>query len=136
MKQLFFIIFFIASCTPQKKLDRLLNKYPELYSTNKTDTMIIFKTSGSDTIFKFDYLKQDPDTFRIFETKTTVIRNKDLINVIQVPQFDTVRVTKTETIISPDPYTFKFNLKQILTFAGLILYSFFILYLWKILQRK
>ena len=136
MKQLFFIAFFIAACTPQKKLDRLLNKYPELYSTNKTDTMIIFKTSGSDTIFKFDYLKQDPDTFRIFETKTTVIRNKDLINVIQIPQFDTVRVTKTETIISPDPYTFKFNLKQILTFAGLILYSFFILYLWKILQRK
>lgn len=129
------IIF--AACTPQKRLNRILKNYPDLYSINKTDTTIIFKTSGSDTIFKFDYLKQDPDTFRIFETQTTVIRNKDLINVIQIPRFDTVTVTKNETIIStnPDPYSFTVKLKHILFAAGGLLYTFFAIYLWLLFQK-
>jgi hypothetical protein len=66
---LFLIISLLISCSPQKRLNRLLKKYPELVQTDtiwKTDTVIV-EAVKIDTTFKFKH-----DTITIVEDRLTV----------------------------------------------------------------
>lgn len=68
------IIFYIVStsCTPQKRLDRLIRKYPELV---KIDTAIVHDTVHTETI-KADTVFKDTTYFRLLRDTITVTNDR------------------------------------------------------------
>lgn len=85
------ITLLFASCSPASRYTRLIKKYPFLIE--RSDTVIITETPKVDTVFYKSF--NDVDTFKILETKTTVINKPGKIEVVQVPIRDTIRVTRT-----------------------------------------
>ena len=92
MERLIYIIcFFLLSCSPAKKLSRLVDKYPHLIQN--VDTTIYFTTNSVDTSFIFNKYSQI-DTFYIAKTNTTIYRHFDTFRVETEPRIDSVIITK------------------------------------------
>ncbi len=94
MKNLLFISLFVVSCSPQKRLSKLVSKYPNLIETK--DTTIYFQTSSVDTSFVFNNFSSK-DTFYIKDTKTKIYRFYDTIRVQQESKKDSL-IINTHTI--------------------------------------
>lgn len=84
----------ISSCTPAKRLSRIVKNNPHLIQS--TDTTIYFETSSVDTSFVFNNTSTS-DTFYIQETKTKIYRHFDTIKLKQETIRDSVFIT-TEKI--------------------------------------
>ena len=92
MERLIYIIcFFLLSCSPAKKLSRLVDKYPHLIQN--VDTTIYFTTNSVDTSFIFNNYSKI-DTFYIAKTNTTIYRHFDTLIVETEPRIDSVIITK------------------------------------------
>jgi ABC-type transport system involved in multi-copper enzyme maturation permease subunit len=92
MERLIYIIcFFLLSCSPAKKLSRLVDKYPHLIQN--VDTTIYFTTNSVDTSFIFNKYSQI-DTFYIAKTNTTIYRHFDTLKIETEPRIDSVIITK------------------------------------------
>ena len=92
MERLIYIIcFFLLSCSPAKKLSRLVDKYPHLIQN--VDTTIYFTTNSVDTSFIFNNYSQI-DTFYIAKTNTTIYRHFDTLKIETEPRIDSVIITK------------------------------------------
>ena len=92
MERLIYIIcFFLLSCSPAKKLSRLVDKYPHLIQN--VDTTIYFTTNSVDTSFIFNNYSK-VDTFYIAKTNTTIYRHFDTLRVKTQPRIDSVIITK------------------------------------------
>jgi ABC-type transport system involved in multi-copper enzyme maturation permease subunit len=92
MERLIYIIcFFLLSCSPAKKLSRLVDKYPHLIQN--VDTTIYFTTNSVDTSFIFNNYSKI-DTFYIAKTNTTIYRHFDTLKIETEPRIDSVIITK------------------------------------------
>jgi ABC-type transport system involved in multi-copper enzyme maturation permease subunit len=92
MERLIYIIcFFLLSCSPAKKLSRLVDKYPHL--VQNVDTTIYFTTNSVDTSFIFNNYSKI-DTFYIAKTNTTIYRHFDTLKIETEPRIDSVIITK------------------------------------------
>jgi ABC-type transport system involved in multi-copper enzyme maturation permease subunit len=92
MERLIYILcFFLLSCSPAKKLSRLVDKYPHLIQN--VDTTIYFTTNSVDTSFIFNKYSQI-DTFYIAKTNTTIYRHFDTLKIETEPRIDSVIITK------------------------------------------
>ena len=92
MERIIYILcFFLLSCSPAKKLSRLVDKYPHL--VQNVDTTIYFTTNSVDTSFIFNKYSQI-DTFYIAKTNTTIYRHFDTLRVETEPRIDSVIITK------------------------------------------
>jgi len=92
MERLIYILCFIlVSCSPSKKLTRLVTKYPGLIQN--IDTTIYFETKSIDTSFVFTN-NSNVDTFYIAKTNTTIYRHLDTIWYQAKPIRDSVIITK------------------------------------------
>jgi ABC-type transport system involved in multi-copper enzyme maturation permease subunit len=92
MERLIYIIcFFLLSCSPAKKLSRLVDKYPHLIQN--VDTTIYFTTNSVDTSFIFNNYSKI-DTFYIAKTNTTIYRHFDTLKIETDPRIDSVIITK------------------------------------------
>ena len=88
---IYILCFFLLSCSPAKKLSRLVDKYPHLIQN--VDTTIYFTTNSVDTSFIFNKYSQI-DTFYIAKTNTTIYRHFDTLMVETEPRIDSVIITK------------------------------------------
>lgn len=88
---IYIICFFLLSCSPAKKLSRLVDKYPHLIQN--VDTTIYFTTNSVDTSFVFNNYSKI-DTFYIAKTNTTIYRHFDTLRVETEPRIDSVIITK------------------------------------------
>ena len=88
---IYILCFFLLSCSPAKKLSRLVDKYPHLIQN--VDTTIYFTTNSVDTSFIFNKYSQI-DTFYIAKTNTTIYRHFDTLRVETQPRIDSVIITK------------------------------------------
>ena len=88
---IYILCFFLLSCSPAKKLSRLVDKYPHLIQ--KVDTTIYFVTNSVDTSFIFNNYSK-VDTFYIAKTNTTIYRHFDTLRVETQPRIDSVIITK------------------------------------------
>ena len=88
---IYILCLFAFSCSPAKKLSRLVDKYPHLIQ--KVDTTIYFTTNSVDTSFIFNNHSK-VDTFYIAKTNTTIYRHFDTLRVETQPQIDSVIITK------------------------------------------
>lgn len=91
-----FILFFVLSCSPAKKLQRLLAKHPELVKKDTllfTDTLVL-PAIFTDTLAKLD--RQKPDTILLFKDrlKIKVITKMDSIYISGHCLPDTIVRTK------------------------------------------
>ena len=92
MERIIYILcFFLLSCSPAKKLSRLVDKYPHLIQN--VDTTIYFTTNSVDTSFIFNNYSKI-DTFYIAKTNTTIYRHYDTLRVETEPRIDSVIITK------------------------------------------
>ena len=92
MERIIYILcFFLLSCSPAKKLSRLVDKYPHLIQN--VDTTIYFTTNSVDTSFIFNNYSK-VDTFYIAKTNTTIYRHFDTLRVETDPRIDSVIITK------------------------------------------
>ena len=92
MERIIYILcFFLLSCSPAKKLSRLVDKYPHLIQN--VDTTIYFLTNSVDTSFIFNNYSK-VDTFYIAKTNTTIYRHFDTLRVETEPRIDSVIITK------------------------------------------
>ena len=92
MERIIYILcFFLLSCSPAKKLSRLVDKYPHLIQN--VDTTIYFTTNSVDTSFIFNNYSK-VDTFYIAKTNTTIYRHFDTLMVKTEPRIDSVIITK------------------------------------------
>ena len=92
MERLIYIVcFFLLSCSPAKKLSRLVDKYPHLIQN--VDTTIYFTTNSVDTSFVFNNYSKI-DTFYIAKTNTTIYRHFDTLKIETEPRIDSVIITK------------------------------------------
>lgn len=94
MRNFLLISILICSCTPTKRLTRLVSKYP--YLIQNTDTTIYYQTSSVDTSFVFNNFSTK-DTFYIQETQTKIYRFYDTIRVEQDSKKDSI-IINTHTI--------------------------------------
>lgn len=99
----FFIIYlllmllsalFLFSCTPAKRLSKILKENPNLIETN--DTTIYLKTVNVDTTFIFNKIS-NVDTFYIKDIKTKIYRFYDTLRVETENTTDSI-IIKTHTI--------------------------------------
>ena len=81
----------LFSCTPAKRISRILKNNPNLIQ--QVDTTIYFNTSSVDTTFVINNTSTI-DTFYIAETKTKIYRHYDTIRVEQEPIRDSVIINK------------------------------------------
>lgn len=88
------ICLLLFSCTPAKRISRILKNNPNLIQ--QVDTTVYFNTSSADTTFVFSNTSK-VDTFYIEETKTKIYRHFDTIRVEQESIRDSV-IINTETI--------------------------------------
>ena len=88
---IYILCFFLLSCSPAKKLSRLVSKYPHLIQN--VDTTIYFTTNSVDTSFVFNNSSQI-DTFYIAKTNTTIYRHFDTLKIETEPRIDSVIITK------------------------------------------
>ena len=88
---IYILCFFLLSCSPAKKLSRLVDKYPHL--VKNVDTTIYFTTNSVDTSFIFNKYSQI-DTFYIAKTNTTIYRHFDTLKIETEPRIDSVIITK------------------------------------------
>ena len=88
---IYIVCFFLLSCSPAKKLSRLVDKYPHLIQN--VDTTIYFTTNSVDTSFIFNNYSKI-DTFYIAKTNTTIYRHFDTLRVETDPRIDSVIITK------------------------------------------
>lgn len=70
------IILILASCTPQKRLNRLVKKHPELI---KVDTLSVHDTIHIETI-KADTVFKDTTFLRLLRDTITVVNDRLRIN--------------------------------------------------------
>jgi len=70
------IILILASCTPQKRLNRLVKKHPELI---KVDTLSVHDTIHTETI-KADTVFKDTTFLRLLRDTITVVNDRLRIN--------------------------------------------------------
>lgn len=75
------LILFLASCTPQKRLDRLIRRHPELV---RVDSVKIV-----DTVITRDV---SIDTMRVMNTHDTFIVNRDRLTVQVIRHQDSIYV--------------------------------------------
>lgn len=113
MERIIYILcFFVLSCSPSKKLARLVKKYPSLQQT--VDTTIYFTTNKVDTSFVFNNTSK-VDTFYINKTNTIIYRHFDTLSVKTEPRIDSVIVTKQILKIKKEePKDFNLLLKLII----------------------
>lgn len=99
----FLIIYFILlaflslclfSCSPTKRLTKILKENPNLIETN--DTTIYLKTVNVDTTFVFNKTSNN-DTFYIKDIKTKIYRFYDTLRVETENKIDSI-IIKTHTI--------------------------------------
>ena len=88
---IYILCFFLLSCSPAKKLSRLVDKYPHLIQN--VDTTIYFTTNSVDTSFIFNNYSKI-DTFYIAKTNTTIYRHFDTLKIETEPRIDSVIITK------------------------------------------
>ena len=70
------IILILASCSPQKRLNRLVKKHPELI---KVDTLSVHDTIHTETI-KADTVFKDTTFLRLLRDTITVVNDRLRIN--------------------------------------------------------
>jgi len=121
---IYILCFFIFSCSPSKKLSKLIEKYPSLQQT--VDTTIYFNTSKVDTSFVFNNTSK-VDTFYINKTNTIIYRHFDTLSVKTEPRIDSVIVTKQILKIKKEePKDFNLLLKLIILLICLTAISLYI----------
>lgn len=85
-----FVIAVLPSCTPQKRLDRLLRNHPELLQHRDTVTVydtVIAPAIAADTVFsaKFDTVTMVRDCVRVW-----LVKHRDTIRLTLTKPADTV----------------------------------------------
>lgn len=88
---IYILCLFAISCSPAKKLSRLVDRYPHLIQN--VDTTIYFTTNSVDTSFIFNNSSKI-DTFYIAKTNTTIYRHFDTLRIETEPRIDSVIITK------------------------------------------
>jgi hypothetical protein len=88
------ISLFLVSCSPSKRLSKLLSKNPNL--TGIFDTTVYFETNKIDTSFIFSSTS-NRDTFVITDTKIKIYRHFDTIRIDRPTSRDSIFVN-THTI--------------------------------------
>jgi len=91
----------IISCTPQKRIQKIISKNPDLAKTILKDTLITFSTKSVDTVMILQ-LNNSTDTFIIKDTKTRIYRYLDTLKVIQEPVKDSVKVNTVTQVINAE----------------------------------
>ena len=91
----------IISCTPQKRIQKIISKNPDLAKTIIKDTLITFSTKSVDTVMILQ-LNNSTDTFIIKDTKTRIYRYLDTLKVIQEPVKDSVKVNTVTQVINAE----------------------------------
>lgn len=87
-------LFLLNSCSPNKRLARLLKKHPYLIQTNVKDSFVIRQGKVLDTTL---LIKETNDTIQL-STGTTIIRSSDTFRFITRIQPCTTFIQKRETI--------------------------------------
>lgn len=88
------LLTLLASCSPQKRIARLMDKYPSAVTSSNKDTTIYFETVSKDTSFIINNTSHR-DTFYIEDTKTKIYRHLDTLYVTQEGIRDSVRIQQT-----------------------------------------
>ena len=88
------LIALLVSCSPQKRIARLMEKYPSAVTSISKDTTIYFETISKDTSFVTSSTSHR-DTFYIKDTKTKIYRHLDTVWVAQEAVRDSIRVQQT-----------------------------------------
>ena len=91
MKKILIILLFIVSCTPAKRLSRIIAKNPFL--VQQVDTTVFFTSNSVDTSFVFNETSKK-DTFVINKTNTIIYRHFDTIRIETKPITDSIIITK------------------------------------------
>ena len=91
MKKILIILLFIVSCTPAKRLSRIIAKNPFL--VQQVDTTVFFTSNSVDTSFVFNETYKK-DTFVINKTNTIIYRHFDTIRIETKPITDSIIITK------------------------------------------
>ena len=88
------LLALLVSCSPQKRIARLMDKYPSAVTSFNKDTTIYFETISKDTSFVISSTSHR-DTFYIKDTKTKIYRHLDTVWVAQEAVRDSIRVQQT-----------------------------------------
>lgn len=88
----------LYSCSPNRRLSRLLRKHPYIVETKVRDSIVIRQGKIVDTTL---LIKETRDTIRL-STGTTIIRNSDTFRFISRIEPCTTYITKRETIFPKD----------------------------------
>jgi len=112
-----FLSLCLFSCSPTKRLTKILKENPNLIETN--DTTIYLKTVNVDTTFVFNKTSNN-DTFYIKDIKTKIYRFYDTLRVETENTIDSI-IIKTHTIkMIPEPENKKIFNKTV------VILSFFV----------
>ena len=112
-----FLSLCLFSCSPTKRLTKILKENPNLIETN--DTTIYLKTVNVDTTFVFNKTSNN-DTFYIKDIKTKIYRFYDTLRVETENKIDSI-IIKTHTIkMIPEPENKKIFNKTV------VILSFFV----------
>ena len=88
------LLTLLVSCSPQKRIARLMDKYPSAVTSFNKDTTIYFETVSKDTSFIINNTSHR-DTFYIKDTETKIYRHLDTLYVTQESIRDSVRIQQT-----------------------------------------
>jgi hypothetical protein len=97
MKNLIFILLILfVACSPQKRLQRLIRKHPELVATDtvKLSDTVISEHIELDTIFILNPSGKDTIILREKNVLTRIYRHIDTLKVFTEVQPDTVIITR------------------------------------------
>jgi len=107
----------LANCSPQKRLSKLVKKYPHLIQN--VDTTIYIERSSVDTSFIFSE-NFNTDTFYIKDIKTKIFRYYDTLRVETEATRDSI-ILKTNTIkIMPEKEKQNYFNKVIIVLSFLV----------------
>lgn len=128
------LVFLISSCTPEKRLSRLIKKHPELLKIDTifTQDTLIFKTVKHDSIFSIHEIMGGKDTIIIQTDRLTqkIYTYRDSIYISGECAADTV-IREIPTYIT------KIEIKDKVPWWWWTLFGIlFISMLWHLIQRK
>ena len=140
ISRIIIILLLLTSCSPQKKITRLMNNHPDLFSS---DTTYIINNDTVDIavpIIYIDTLVKDADTVYIKDNQVElkIIKEKEYIRLKGQCTPDTIRysLTDTLTVIQREVVTkTEYKNPQLLKILLTIILLFF-LYHWLISKKN
>lgn len=96
-----FLTLILFSCTPEKKLQRLENKHPYLFTRDTTTQIDTFIRAKIDTLYRDSIIIDTAALFfydTIYQVTDTANRATTIVRVIK----DSLPIIKIKTIVQPD----------------------------------